>query len=338
MKFKRLYHSSIKLSLNGQGTDQFGNKNWGYGRSYNDNDIEQIIDACLDNGINFFDTGELYGYGISEKILGRCLAKYSRDEYYIVSKVPPWNLRYNDVIKTLNSSLKRLRTNYIDFFLVHHPNPFIPMKETFRAFEYLKKHGRISHIGVSNFNKYFLQKAMDVLKSDDIALNEIEYNIFCRDAEKRILPFCFKNKIDVVAYSPFAGGLLTGKYDENNLPRDRSRKFNLYNNKEYFIKHKPLFNVLNILAEKYDVTIPEVVLSFITSKNIFVIPGSLSKNELLTNIKSVKLSLSSSDIELINQYSNVDLLKHHFDHKLLRPIGWMYQGFRKQFGLTKYQT
>jgi aryl-alcohol dehydrogenase-like predicted oxidoreductase len=338
VKYRRLLKSSVKLSLVGQGTDQFGNPNWGYGRSYNDADIKNIIDVCILNGVNFFDTGELYGYGLSEKILGQCLSEYPRDDYYLISKVPPWNLRFNNVIKTLNASLKRLKTTYIDFLLIHHPNPFIPMKETLRAFEYLKKKGKINHIGVSNFNEFFMQHALNTLKSAEISLNEIEYNLFSRHAEIRILPFCKANNIDVLAYSPFSGGLLTGRYNENNLPSDRSRKFNLYNNQKHFIRNIPLFRVLKMLSDEYNTSLPEIVLSYIQAKDVIPVPGSLTTSEVISNVNSVNTSLSSNDISLIDKYSYVDVLKHNFDHKILRPIGWIYQGFRKQVGLTKYMT
>jgi len=143
----------------------------------------------------------------------------------IISKVAPWNLGYNNVIKAAEKSLRRLNVDTIDLYLVHYPNPLIPMKETFRAMEMLVKKGKIRYIGVSNFSEYMLERAQEELSSNEIVANEIEYNILSRRAEKRIIPYCKRQNIGIIAYSPLAGGVLTGKYFFSNPPRDRARAF-----------------------------------------------------------------------------------------------------------------
>ena len=316
--------SDLKVSVIGLGTGQFGSKAWGYGVRYGDKDIINIIQCAMEVGINIFDTAETYGYGKSEKLLGEALKDYDRDDFVIITKVAPWNLRYKDVIKAALRSLKRLNLKEIDLYLIHYPNPFIPFKETLRAIEALVKEGKVRYIGVSNFNVWLLRKAEENLKSIEIVANEIEYNILSRKAEKETIPYCLKNKIAIIAYSPLAGGILTGKYAPNNPPRDRARAFNFLARKHILAKAQPLLNTMKKIAEKEKAAIPQIALSWITSRPLHIaIPAALSIKEVEENAKAGDIILSSSEIEQINKVAiNLNNLTYTYDHYIIRPIAW----------------
>jgi len=198
--------SDLKVSVIGLGTGQFGAKAWGYKALYDDEDILKIIHTAIEHGINLFDTAETYGDGLSEALLGRALRDYGRDEFVIVTKVAPWNLRYKGVLHAAERSLRRLGLKTIDLYLIHYPNPLVPAKETFRALEDLVKIGKVRYIGVSNFGKELLKKAQAILSSSEIIANEIEYNILSRRAERDVIPYCKEHGIGIIAYSPLAGG------------------------------------------------------------------------------------------------------------------------------------
>lgn len=336
VKYRKLGKSGLKVSVIGLGTGQFGSKAWGYGIRFGDDDIIKIIQSAIDFGINVFDTAETYGYGKSEILLGKALSSYDRDDFVIISKVAPWNLRYENVIKAAERSLKRLNIDTIDLYLVHYPNPLIPMKETFRAMERLVKEGKVRYIGVSNFCEYMLKKAEENLSFTEIVANEIEYNILSRRAEKRIIPYCEKQKIGIIAYSPLAGGILTGEYSFNNPPRDRARAFNFLARKSFLKRTRPLFKILKEIACEKGASIAQVALSWIISHpSCIAIPAALTYQQVKDNAKAGDLILSSEHINRINNVApSLGSLIYMFDHFVIRPISWMKEA-TKTFFLKK---
>jgi len=324
MRYIKLGKSDLKVSVIGLGTGQFGSKAWGYGIKYRDKEIINIIQHAIELGINVFDTAETYGYGKSEILLGKALKDYSREEFVIITKVAPWNLRFNDVIKAAERSLKRLNIKTIDLYLVHYPNPLIPMKETFRAMEKLVKEGKVRYIGVSNFNYYLLKKAEETLSSTEIIANEVEYNLFSRRAEKRTIPYCLKKRIAIITYSPLAGGILTGKYTPNNFPKDRARAFNFLARERVLKKAQPVFQVMKKIAKEKEASTAQVALSWIVSHPLHIaIPSALSVKEIEENAKAGDIMLSRNEIEQINKVAiALDDLTYIFDHYIIRPISW----------------
>jgi aryl-alcohol dehydrogenase-like predicted oxidoreductase len=330
MRYIKLGKSDLKVSVIGLGTGQFGSKAWGYGVRYGDQEIMRIIQRAVELGINVFDTAETYGYGKSEILLGKVLKDYDRDNFVIITKVAPWNLRFNDVIKAAERSLRRLNIEAIDLYLIHYPNPLIPMKETFRAMEKLVKEGKVRYIGVSNFNDYLLRKAEENLFSTEIIANEIEYNILSRRAEKRIIPYCLRKHIAIIAYSPLAGGVLTGKYSPNNLPRDRARAFNFLASKRVLEKAQPIFQIMKEIAEEKGANVSQIALSWIVSRPLHIaIPAALSVKEVEENAKAGDIILSWNEIERISKVATIlDEITYVFDHHIIRPISWIKEALK----------
>lgn len=324
MKYRRLGKSDLKVSAIGLGTGQFGAKTWGYGVIYRDKDILNVIHAAIDSGITLFDSSETYSDGLSESLLGQALREHDRDDFVILSKAAPWNLRYNNLIKAAERSLKRLNVNAIDLYLVHYPNPFVPMKETFNAMEKLVQQGKIRYFGVSNFSKVLLKRAQESLSRYKIVANQLEYNILSRRAEKGLIPYCRNQNIGLIAYSPLARGILTGKYTSDNPPKGRGRAFSIYSRKNFLKRAQPLFNVLRKIADEKSASVVQVALGWIIKDpSLIAIPAALDEIEIRENADTPNLILSNDDIDKINRAAvSVSTPFFYFNHCVIRPISW----------------
>lgn len=227
----------------------------------------EVLRAGLDLGIKLIDVAEIYGQGLTEEIVGEAIKNYERKNVFIISKVWKTNLRYGDVLKAMRGSLKRLKTDYVDLYLVHWPNDEIPLAETMRAMEHLSDEGLAHYIGVSNFSVELLKEAQSHLDRAKIAANQIEYNLIERSAEKYIIPYCQKNGIKVIAYRPLARGGLAGSQNE----------------------------AIEALAKKYGKTTAQVALNWIISKEIVAIPKAGSIAHLRENYGALGWSLDAYD-------------------------------------------
>ena len=186
---------------------------WGIGGGYTwgDQDEKASIDtirAAVELGINLFDTAEFYSDGYSEEVVGKGL-KGLRDRVMIATKVWVDNLAKDKVITACEGSLRRLQTDYIDLYQIHWPNHEVPVDETLEAMEQLKREGKIRHVGVSNFG---VEDLSDALKVGNLATNQMAYSLLFRALEFGILEKCIASNVDILAYSPLAQGLLTGKF------------------------------------------------------------------------------------------------------------------------------
>lgn len=181
---------------------------------YKNDEIDiEAIKYAIKNGINIIDTSEFYAAGHSEELIGKAIKDFDRDNIFIISKVWPTHLHYNDVIKSAKASLKRLDTDYIDLYLIHWPNQKIKINETLDAMDELMHDGLIKNIGVSNFDIANLKDAMDNLKNGNIIANEVEYNIDNYYIEDDLIPFCENNNIKIIGYSPLNHGRISNKID-----------------------------------------------------------------------------------------------------------------------------
>ncbi len=207
MDLKTLGKSAVKVPAIGMGT-------WGIGgnvSSDNTSDAEnvQAIRKGIQLGMYLIDTAEVYAGGHSEEVVGEAMKPLSREQVFIVSKVWQNHLHYADVINAAEGSLKRLKTDYLDLYLVHWPNPSVPLRETMRAMEELVERKLTRFIGVSNFDTELMEEARGYLSKNDIVVNQVEYNLLDRSIERDVLPYCIKEHILVMAYSPLARGRLS---------------------------------------------------------------------------------------------------------------------------------
>ena len=271
--FKRKFGwTKIDISVIGQGTWMIEGTN--HRDTYNL--AIESLQLGLDLGMNHIDTAEMYGNGMVEEIVGRAIAG-RRDEVFLVSKVLPSNASYYDTLRACERSLKRLKTDWLDMYLLHWPSTNHPIHETMRAMETLVKEGLVKFIGVSNFDLEHLKEAEHVLQNERITCNQVMYNLNSRGIEKSLLPYCNSKGISVVGYAPFGHG---------NFPSSNSDGG----------------RVLVKIAERHQKTPHQVVLNFIVNHiNIFTIPKTSRPQRVKENSDSVGWNLTKDDIVDINR-------------------------------------
>lgn len=302
MKFIELGKTGIKISKIGIGTWQWGAEEWGYGKSYSENEIRKAFRAIYENEINFIDTAEMYAWGKSEKFVGELVKEYGRENFVIATKVSPWHLDKKSLEKACLSSIKRLGVKEIDLYQIHWPNPLVPLSKTMKALERLVNSGVIRAIGVSNFNLRRLSDARKNLEKTDIASNQVLYNMLSRSVEADMIPYTQKEKITLIAYSPLAQGLLTGKINPSYKPKEIVRKINPLFSRSSLKKLEALNNVLQNVAKSKGKSITQVVLSWtMRHSNVVPIPGVKREDQVKDIAESVNVSLSNEELNAIEQ-------------------------------------
>ena len=267
MEYRNLGQSTLEVSLIGYGAWALSKKGWG---DVSEKEALETVEKSIDKGINFFDTAPVYGFGKSEELLGNILSSV-RKKVIIATKC---GLKWDDsgrifhdltkdaVLQDIESSLERLKTDYIDLYQIHWPDKKTELNETLDTLYELKKDGVIRFIGVSNFDLELIGKAVDLA---EITSLQALYNMFQRDAEEDLLPFCKKNGIGFICYSPLAQGILSGKIKGDFKPgRYDVRRFNpLFRNRDKFkecvifsekLLSPPSLTALKFLAKKKEVS------------------------------------------------------------------------------------
>jgi diketogulonate reductase-like aldo/keto reductase len=163
-----------------------------------------VVHRALELGSFLIDTAENYR---TEEAVGRAVRGH-RGDFFLATKVSPGNLHHDDLLRAAENSLRRLGSEWIDLYQVHWPNPRIPISETMRAMTELVAAGKVRYVGVSNFSVREFQEAQDALGDVPLVCNQVEYNLFNREIEDELLPYCAANGVSVMAYSPLAQGRL----------------------------------------------------------------------------------------------------------------------------------
>jgi diketogulonate reductase-like aldo/keto reductase len=257
---RKFGRTNIEVPVIGQGT-------WMIEGERNTERLEiEALRLGLDLGMTHIDTAEMYGNGrveemVAETITGR------REEVFLVSKVLPSNASYEGTIRACERSLKRLKTDWLDMYLLHWPGAH-PIRETMRAMEKLVAEGLIRLIGVSNFDVEELKAAEKALRNEPIACDQVLYHLGYRGIERRLLLYCTKRKIAVVGYAPFGHG---------NFPSP----------------HSVRGQVLAEIAERHGHTPRQVALNFLTRHpNIFTIPKTRRPERVRENSGGVGWELT----------------------------------------------
>ena len=277
-------------------------------------DAEQIVRAISRShelGVNLVDTAEAYGNGHSEQVVGRALRDIGRDEFVVATKVHGANLRYDELQRAAAASMKRLGVNEIDLYQVHWPDPWeqVPLKETMKALEKLYTEGKIRAIGVSNFAVRDLEEARSHLSRADIVSNQVRYNFLQREIEEEVLPYCRKNNITILAYSPLAQGALTGKYSRGHVPKGDIRDENKLFAPKNIEQIEKVNAVLGSIARRRGCSVSQVALSWLLANQMVVpIPGAKNEAQAEENVGSTKHLLTNAELtELDTAYELVDI-------------------------------
>lgn len=202
---------------------------WALGRWARDDEARTAatIEHALARGVVWFDTAEVYGMGRSERLLGEALARSREraDAMFLASKVSWEHLRPTPLRAALTGTLQRLGLPRIDLYLIHAPDPRVPLTETMPVLEEMWREGKIGAIGVSNFSVAELEAAQAALHEARIGVNQVYYNLFNREDGEGVLEYCRAHGIVVEAYTPLARGLLAGKYLDGQRPPVEVRRF-----------------------------------------------------------------------------------------------------------------
>lgn len=306
MKFTELGQTGKRISQIGLGTWQFGSKGWGYGKDFDKQTAISIVHRALELGVNLIDSAEAYGRGKSELIIGEALQGYEREKVVLVTKFLPATVRPSAIKRSLKKSLKRLQTDYLDVYLIHFPNPILPLGRTLRYMEDMVDEGLINHIGISNFSLSRFMKAQEKTKTHRIEVSQVNYSLAKASAKTGFLPYAMENKITLMAYSPLSQGFLTGKYTAENAPKGTRRTNRIFRQKN-FQRATSLLTTLKAIAEENNVTMAQVALNWlIQEKSVVAIPGAKSIQQLEENVQAADIDLSSENqnqlIEEVNAF------------------------------------
>ncbi|WP_172256274.1 aldo/keto reductase [Saccharibacillus deserti] len=265
------------------------------------------VRAALGSGINFLDTAFIYGPGRSEELIGEVLKSYGRrDQIVIATKGAHRFVGEKTVFdnspaflrESVEGSLKRLGTDYIDLYYIHFPDEHTPKDEAVGELAKLKQEGKIRAIGVSNFSMEQLREAN---KDGHVDVFQGEYNLFRRGAEAQLLPYAKENGISFVPYFPLASGLLTGKYGADDK-LDESKLRNPLFQGENFKRNVEKVNGLREIAVAQEASIANVVLAWYLTRDAIdaVIPGAKNDKQVAANLQTLDVELTPQQIEQID--------------------------------------
>lgn len=230
MKYRYLGKTGLLVSRIALGTMTFGSNNWGSDEATS----HAVIKRYLDKGGNHLDAANIYGGGRTEEIIGTFMPQINRDEIIIASKCNfpvadkpnHFGTSRKHLISSVETSLKKLKTDYIDLYYLHGYDPVTPLEETMTTLNDLVRQGKIRFLGVSNFFGWQLAKAQGIAKqlnSEPIVAVQPLYNLIQRDAEHELIPAAEDSGVGLIPYSPLGGGLLTGKYSGQQRPEKGTR-------------------------------------------------------------------------------------------------------------------
>jgi aryl-alcohol dehydrogenase-like predicted oxidoreductase len=281
-------------------------------------EADKLIKYCVEQEINFFDTADIYSDGKSEEILGQSFKSLgiARKDVIIATKcfgrVGPG---YNDVgasrkhiLDSVDASLKRLKTDYIDLYQIHGTDPITPIEETLKALDTLVNQGKVRYIGCSNWAAWKLQRALDVSEFKNLAwfdTLQAYYSIAGRDLERELVPLMENSKTGLLVWSPLAGGLLSGKFSrENQKPADSRRSefdFPLVDKERVW----NIMDVMNKIAKEHSSTPARIALAWLLAKPVVtsVIIGAKNIKQLEDNCASVNIKLTEGQLESLDEVS-----------------------------------
>lgn len=266
MDMRELGRTREKVPVLGMGT-------WEMGDAQNEGRALEIqaIQRGIELGMTLIDTAEMYGNGNAEKLVGQAV-KDVRDSVFIATKVSPEHFGYEDVLKSCESSIKRLGVKHIDLYQLHWPSRQVPIEETMKAMEELVSRGKVRYIGVSNFSVAQTTKAREALPKSEIVSNQLRYSLTHRAMESELLPFCEREGLTLIAYSP----LDTGKLPLSRIPK--------------------------AILDKYAMTPAQLMLNWVTYRDTVVaIPKASKLEHVEKNAAALNTRISRDDYQALSR-------------------------------------
>ncbi|MFK3979677.1 aldo/keto reductase [Micromonospora sp. NPDC050397] len=324
MKYRTLGRTGLWVSEISLGAMTLGGRTddpiWGAVGALRGDDAERLVLAALDAGINYLDTADTYGGGESEQELGRILGA-RRDSVLLATKAggsrsgPGQNNLGGTRVhltRSIETSLRKLRTDYIDIYELHIFDHLTALDETLAALDDAVRQGKIRHIGASNFAAWHIAKALGISALRQISgfvSVQTHYSLLGRDVETDVLPLAESENLGVMVWGPLAAGYLTGKYDAKGVTTESSSRRAV--NPQASLPPvdpaaaAPILDVVRAVAARNDATIAQVALAWVLARPAItsVIVGARTPERLLSNVAAVDLRLSEKDLAELNEVS-----------------------------------
>lgn len=305
MEKRRLGDSELFTSVIGFGAWAAGKTGWG---DVEERSIVEAIRTAYDLGVNFFDTAPFYGYGESERILGKTL-KPVRDKVIIATK---FGLIWDDkgglvkdvsrknILREIDESLKNLDTDYIDLYQVHWPDDKTPIQETMETLNELVQSGKVRYIGVSNFSVEQMEEAR---KYAHVVSLQSQYNLLQRNVEKAEYPYVERVGMGFIPYSPLAQGLLTGKFTKETKisEQDVRRQFNPLFKSGEFEANVEKVEKIRAIADRHGKPLAQLAVNWLLAKPAVatVITGAKNKEQVIQNVQAAEWKLLPEAVEAL---------------------------------------
>ncbi|SDH76516.1 Predicted oxidoreductase [Alteribacillus persepolensis] len=305
-KQAELGKSGLYVNPVGLGTNAVGGHNL-----YNHLDEEQgkdLVRTAIDNGINFLDTAFIYGPKRSEELVGEVVKESGkRDEIVLATKGAQKFVDGKEVMdnspeflrQSVEESLHRLQTEYIDLYYIHFPDEETPKDKAVAALQELKEEGKIRSIGVSNFS---IEQLKEANKDGHVDVYQGNYNLIQREAEEDFLPYCKENNISFIPFFPLAAGILAGKYTSDMTFDDLRADFPHLQGEE-FKNNLAKVDKLRPIAESKGVDVVHVVLAWYLTRDAIdvLIPGAKRSEQVLDNLKTLDVALTDDEVAHIDR-------------------------------------
>lgn len=321
MKNKNLGNTGVIVSELSLGAMTFGGRGfWQAIGKQSQDEVNELIKTSVEHGINFIDTANVYSEGLSEKMLGKGIKELgiNRQELVIASKVrgrmgPGANqvgLSRLHIMDSVDDSLNRLDMDHIDLLYVHGVDEITPLEETMRGLEDVVRSGKVRYLGVSNHPAWKIAKANGIAQQmgwSRFVATQSYYSIAGRDIEREVVPLALSENIGIMPWSPLAGGFLSGKYTRQNEKAGDSRRDEFDFPPVNKAKAYDIIDVMIKIGQTHDVSAARIALAWMLKKPgvTSIIIGAKRKDQLLDNIAATELDLSESEMQELDQISEL---------------------------------
>ncbi|WP_367867812.1 aldo/keto reductase [Pedobacter sp. WC2423] len=341
MEYRQLGASGLHVPVLSFGTATFGGGNdffkaWG---STEAEEAKRLIDICLEAGVNFFDTADIYSDGLAEEVLGKAIAGKQRDKLIISTKSTftfgegPNNQgssRFH-ILKQIEGSLKRLGTDYIDVYHMHGFDGNTPVEETLRTLDDLVQSGKVRYIAASNFSGWHLMKSLGASEKNSwnrYIAHQVYYSLANREYEWELMPLGLDQNVGAIIWSPLSAGRLGGKYGRNKpVPKEGRVAQGGSPVPEMVVREDVFYNTIDALeevAEETNKTVAQVALNWLLQRPTVssIIIGARNEEQLKQNLEAIGWNLNADQVKKLDKASTVPPTYpywHQWQNKSLNP-------------------
>ena len=316
MNYRALGRTGLRVSELCFGTMTFGGEGMFKAiGSTEQAEADRLVGVCIDAGINFFDTANVYSAGRAEQILGKALGARRKD-MVVATKVRgrvgsgpnAVGLSRGHIMDAIDASLQRLGTEYIDLYQIHGYDALTPLEETLRALDDLVRAGKVRYIGASNLAAWHLMKALGISQRDGLARFETlqaYYSIAGRDLERELVPLMESEQVGLLVWSPLAGGFLSGKFGRDKKGPEGARRASFNFPPVDETRGYAVLDVLADVAREHEVSVARVALAWLLHQRVTtsVIVGARNEAQLRDNLAAAELKLSGDQLTRLNTTS-----------------------------------